>query len=197
MSFLRVLIVLLLLAVPAFAQEPETRTALFAGGNFWSLQYAFDRTPGITNTVTGYTGGRIANPGYKQVADGSSGHRMGLLVTYDPARISYAQLLDVFWHNIDPMDGAGQFCDRGMPYTSVIYFDTPDQLQIAADSKMLLEADAESMGGQAITTVILKAQAFYPAESYHQQYYRRNPLRFRYWERTCGRAQRLHAVWGR
>lgn len=196
MPFSRVLIVLLMLASPVSARDADSATAIFAGGNFWSLQYAFDRTPGVTNTVAGYTGGRTANPAYQHVADGSSGHRQAVLVSYDPKRISYDKLLNVYWRNIDPMDAGGQFCDRGMPYTSVIYFKTPQEFQIATDSKMLLEADGERMGGKPIATLILREAAFYPAESYYQQYYRRNPLRFRYYQRTCGRAQRLFDLWG-
>lgn len=196
MSFLRVLALALLLVFPAWASESQTQTAIFAGGNFWSLQYAFDRTPGVTNTVAGYTGGRMPNPSYHAVADGSSGHRQAVLVSFDPKRLPYERLLNVFWRNIDPVDADGQFCDRGLAYTSVIYFSNPQQLQIAADSKMLLEADSNRIGSGTVATHIQRAGPFYPAESYHQAYYRKNPLRFKYYERQCGRAQRLYELWG-
>jgi len=192
---LRIFICWLILLGSAVAAE--TQTAIFAGGNFWSLQYAFERVPGVTNTVAGYIGGKIANPTYEQVADGSSGHRQAVLVTFDPKRISYEKLLNAYWHNIDPLDAGGQFCDRGLPFMSAIYFSDPSQLQIAADSKMLLEADIQSMNGSSVATHIQRATPFYPAESHHQAYYRKNPLRFKFYERQCGRAQRLFDVWSR
>jgi peptide-methionine (S)-S-oxide reductase len=193
---MRFLLVLLIGLMPFAASAADLKTALFAGGNFWAMQYAFDAAPGVDHTIAGYTGGILANPSYLQVARGDTGHRFAVMVFYDPAQISYERLLQVYWHNIDPVDKTGQFCDRGPPFTSAIYYADARQKAAAEDSKALVEADSARLGDLPVATVIAPAGPFYPAESYHQAYYRKNPLRFRFYTNRCGRDQRLYNIWG-
>jgi peptide-methionine (S)-S-oxide reductase len=148
----------------------------------------------VLSTTSGYTGGRIASPSYEQVSEGGTGHREAVRVEYDPARVSYQKLLDVFWRNVDPVDGGGQFCDRGFQYTSAIFTADAEQRRLAEASQQALEQSGKLKGK--VATQILDATAFYPAEDYHQDYATRNPLRYRYYRHGCGRDARLEAIWG-
>lgn len=178
--------------------EPNEKTryevATFAGGCFWCMQPPFDKTPGVIKTVAGYTGGRVKNPTYEQVSSQKTGHLESIEVTYDPSLIPYEKLLEVFWHNIDPTDGKGQFCDKGSSYHSAIFYHDEKQHQAAEHSKANLEARPEFKNK--IETVIQPFHVFYPAEDYHQSYYKKNPIRYKYYRYRCGRDARLKEVWG-
>jgi peptide-methionine (S)-S-oxide reductase len=168
-------------------------TAIFAGGCFWCVEEAFDKVEGVLDTTSGYTGGHVENPSYEQVSSGGTGHIEAVRVTFDPARVSYQRLLQIFWRNIDPLDDGGQFCDRGAQYRSAVFPVTPDQQRLAEASK---QAVAAQLGGRPVATTIQPAQPFYVAEAYHQDYHRTNPVRYRFYKWNCGRAQRLQQVWG-
>jgi peptide methionine sulfoxide reductase msrA/msrB len=169
-------------------------TATFAGGCFWCMQPPFETLPGVTGTTVGYTGGRVPNPTYEQVSSGDTGHVEAIQITYDSARVTYEQLLDVFWHNIDPLTAGGQFCDRGPQYRSVIFTKGDAQHRAAEASRRVLEASKRF--DRPIVTEIVPAAEFYPAEKYHQRYHEKNPVRYRVYRWNCGRDQRLHEVWG-
>ncbi|MDX2272413.1 MAG: peptide-methionine (S)-S-oxide reductase MsrA [Cyanobacteriota bacterium] len=170
----------------------ETAVATFAGGCFWCVEEAFDGIPGVISTTSGYTGGHTPNPTYRQVSSETTGHAEAVQVVYDPDQVTYEQLLNIFWHNIDPLDAGGQFCDRGSSYRSAIFAETPQQLELAEISK---EAIAEQFE-QPIATEIESASTFYPAEDYHQDYHLKNPLQYKYYRFGCRRDPRLQAVWG-
>jgi peptide-methionine (S)-S-oxide reductase len=182
----------LMLAGPFGAAAAQSRTAVFAGGCFWCVEADFDKLPGVQRTVSGYAGGSVANPTYEQVSAGGTGHYEAVQVTYDPGRVSYEQLLTVFWHSVDPTDAGGQFCDRGDSYKTAVFAADAGQRQAAEASKQA----AEQQLGKNIVTPILNASAFYPAEDYHQDYYRKNPVRYRYYRYNCGRDARVEQVWG-
>ena len=177
---------------PAAAVQLETAT--FAGGCFWCVEEAFDKVEGVTSTVSGYIGGRTKNPTYKQVTAGGTGHAEAVQVTYDPAVVSYETLLNVFWHNIDPTDAGGQFCDRGDSYRSAIFYHGDSQKRLAEASKQALQ-QSKTFDGP-VATEIVPATEFYSAEEYHQDYYQKNPLRYKFYKWNCGRAQRLESLWG-
>ena len=183
-------LVLIFLAAPAPAQE--TRVAIFAGGCFWCVEADFDRIPGVLETVSGFTGGTVENPSYRDVVRGGTGHREAVRIVYDPARVSYDDLLVAFWHSVDPTDGGGQFCDRGRSYETAIFVTGEDQRKRAASSK----AAAMKALGREIVTPIETAGAFYPAEDYHQDFYRKSPVRYKFYRWNCGRNQRIAEVWG-
>ncbi len=183
---------LAVLALPALA-APEEK-AIFAGGCFWCEESAFEDLPGVVSAVSGYTGGRTADPTYEQVSTGMTGHAESAEITFDPAKISYEQLLQVFWHNIDPTQADGQFCDHGSQYRSAIFYLNDAQKQAAEASKAKLEQDPRFRGK--IATQIVPASKFYPAEEHHQNYCKVNPLRYKMYAAGCGRAARLKAVWG-
>ncbi len=168
--------------------------AIFAGGCFWCVEHAFDEVDGVVETVSGYTGGDAPAPTYEQVSSGGTGHVEAVLVRFDPARVSYARLLDVFWHNIDPTQANGQFCDIGSQYRAVIFW--RDEAQRAAAEQSLAQLRREAPFGDRIATEILPAGRFWPAEAYHQDYHRRNPIRYRFYRYNCGRDQRLAEIWG-
>jgi len=168
--------------------------AIFAGGCFWCMEGPFDALPGVLSTTSGYTGGRVEQPSYEQVSSGATGHAEAVQVVYDPERIDYAQLLQVFWRNVDPLDDGGQFCDRGSQYRSAIFVRDASQRRLAEASRHELEASGRLTGP--IATEILEAGPFYPAESHHQDYYQKNPLRYRFYRTGCGRDRRLEEVWG-
>jgi len=180
-------------AVPATAADARAR-ATFAGGCFWCMEAPFDKLPGVIATTSGYTGGRVKNPTYEQVSAGRTGHAEVVQVLYDPAKIGYAQLLEVFWHNIDPLARDAQFCDRGSQYRSAIYYHDEEQKRLAEESKRALEASGRFK--QPIVTEIAPAGEFYPAEAYHQDFYRTNPARYRQYRFGCGRDRRLKELWG-
>jgi peptide-methionine (S)-S-oxide reductase len=176
------------------AAPAERAVAIFSGGCFWCMEPPFDALPGVLSTTSGYTGGSVANPSYEQVSSGSTGHRESVKVEYDPNRVSYAQLLEVFWHNVDPTDGGGQFCDRGQQYTTAIFATSDEQFAEAQDAKQKL--DASHRLPHPVVTSILRAGPFYPAEDYHQNYYQKNPLRYKIYRAGCGRDRVLEQLWG-
>jgi peptide-methionine (S)-S-oxide reductase len=193
------LLPLLLLATPVDAQTLQPapaaglRTAAFAGGCFWCMVHPFDQLAGVSAVVAGYTGGNVQQPTYEQVSAGGTGHRESVQVTYDPTKISYQKLLDVFWRNVDPLNAGGQFCDRGMQYTTAIFTADDEQKRLAEQS---LASIQERFAGKAVTQII-PAGPFWRAEDYHQDYYRKNPLHYRFYRYTCGRDARLDEVWGK
>lgn len=169
--------------------------AIFAGGCFWCMQPPFDKLTGVISTQAGYAGGHTANPTYEQTSAGGTGHAEAVRVVYDPAKVSYPQLLQVFWHNIDPVAVDRQFCDRGDQYRSAIFPLDADQRAEAEASKQALQADKRF--SQPIATRIEAAPTFYAAEDYHQDYYKKNPIRYKYYRHGCGRDQRLQEIWGK
>ena len=184
-----VALLVLFLAVPTWTDEA---TAVFAGGCFWCMEPPYDKLPGVLDTTSGYTGGRTDNPTYEQVTAGGTGHFEAVRVTYDPDRISYDELLAVFWRNIDPFDDRGQFCDRGSSYRAAIFFGNEAERVLAEAGK----ADIELRFARKVATRVLPAARFHVAEGYHQNYYTENPLRYRYYRYSCGRDARLKEVWG-
>ena len=183
-------------AGPAIAQESAPaglESAIFAGGCFWCVEEAFDAVPGVVATTSGYTGGTVENPTYEQVSQGGTGHFEAVKVEYDPAKVSYEQLLETFWYNIDPFDPAGQFCDKGDSYKSAVFVGSDAERNLAQSGKQGI-ADRFQ---QPVATEILQEQAFYPAEGYHQDFYKTNPIRYKYYKWGCGRAQRLEEIWGK
>jgi len=175
-------------------KEAKLATATFAGGCFWCMEPPFDKLTGVVSTTSGYIGGTKANPTYEQVSDGSTGHTEAVQVLYDPGKVSYAQLLEVFWRNVDPLTPNAQFCDKGSQYRSAIFFHDAEQQKLAEESKRKLEASGRFK--QPIVTELVSATTFYAAEEYHQDYYQKNPLRYRYYRHGCGRDARLKEVWG-
>ncbi len=169
--------------------------AIFGGGCFWCMEPPYDKLPGVKSTVSGYIGGSVDNPTYEQVSAGGTGHVEVLEVTYDPRKISYEKLLEVFWRNIDPFAVNRQFCDVGDQYRSAIFTIGPEQARLADSSKRKLQASGGAFK-QPIATEILVATEFYPAEDYHQDYYLKNPVRYKYYRFSCGRDQRLKQIWG-
>ncbi|MBI2742372.1 MAG: peptide-methionine (S)-S-oxide reductase MsrA [Chlamydiales bacterium] len=169
-------------------------SATFAGGCFWCMQHDFDDVEGVVSTTAGYTGGVKADPTYEEVSKGGTGHVESVRVEYDPKKISYEQLLDVYWHNIDPTRDDGQFCDSGSQYRPVIFYHNKEQKRLADQYK---EALIRSKKIEPILVEILPAKTFYPAEEYHQEYYKKNPGRYKFYRYNCGRDQRLKEVWGK
>ena len=176
------------------AATAEQAVATFAGGCFWCMEPPYDHLDGVLSTTSGYTGGSTADPTYQEVSRGGTGHAEVVQVVYDPAKVSYEQLLDVYWRNVDPLDGGGQFCDRGDSYRTSIFVHDADQRRLAEASKQALE-DSDRFT-QPIVTPIVDAPTFYPAEDYHQDYYEKNPVRYKFYRWNCGRDQRLAEVWG-
>jgi peptide-methionine (S)-S-oxide reductase len=176
--------------VPAAGQKVAT----FAGGCFWSMQKAFDGVPGVVTTTAGYAGGTKADPSYEQVETGKTGHAESVQLTYDPAKISYQQLLDIYWHHIDPLTVNAAFCDRGPQYRSIIFYADPEQREQAETSKKAL--DQSHRFKTPVVTSVEPATKFYPAEEYHQQFYKKNPQHYEAYRIGCGRDQRLKELWG-
>jgi peptide-methionine (S)-S-oxide reductase len=176
------------------AAATTTAKAIFAGGCFWCVESDFDKVPGVLSTTSGYTGGKIANPTYQQVSNHSTGHAEAVEVVYDPAKVSYARLVEYFWRTIDPTVKDQQFCDRGSPYRTAIFAQDAEQLKIAQDSRAAL--DKTKPFKEPIVTEIVLASTFYPAEAYHQDYYLKNPVRYKYYRTSCGRDARLKQLWG-
>jgi peptide-methionine (S)-S-oxide reductase len=181
---------------PAAAEStPRTAIAIFAGGCFWCMEPPFDKLPGVISTTSGYTGGRVPNPTYDQVSAGGTGHAEAVQVKYDPARIGYAQLLEVFWRNIDPLAVDRQFCDVGDQYRSAIFPIGAEQQRLAEASKRALQDSGRF--DRPIATQIVAASRFYRAERDHQDYYKKNPVRYKFYRFNCGRDQRLEELWGK
>ena len=174
--------------------EKQTAVALFAGGCFWCMEPPFDKLDGVLSTTSGYIGGSKADATYTKTSSGKTGHREAVRIEFDPARINYTLLLEVFWRNIDPHDARGQFCDKGPQYTSAIFALTDEQRSLAEASKAKIESEGNLSGP--IVTEILPAAPFYPAEDYHQDYYKKNPVRYKLYRWSCGRDARLKQVWG-
>lgn len=185
-------IMLMLCLSAGGAMAAENKSAVFAGGCFWCLEKPFDELPGVIETQSGYTGGAVPNPTYEQVSSGSTGHVEAVRVVYDPGKVSYAELLSVFWRNIDPTDAGGQFCDRGPQYRSAVFFADAGEQDEAFRQKARLEKE----NGMRVVTEILPRAEFYAAEEYHQDYYSKNPLRYHFYRQGCGRDQRLRQIWG-
>lgn len=177
-------------------QQPAGRVekAALAGGCFWCMEAPFDQLPGVLSVTSGYTGGKKKNPTYEEVSAGGTGHAEAVQIVYDPAKISYEKLLAVYWHNIDPTVKDRQFCDSGNQYRSAIFYTSEEQHRIALQSKSALAKNYPLIGP--IVTEISPAGEFYPAEEYHQHYYKKNPLRYKYYRNSCGRDQRLRELWG-
>ena len=186
-------------SLAAGQNEPATATdglevATFAGGCFWCVESDFDKVPGVVRTISGYTGGHVDNPTYGQVSSGGTGHHEAVQIFYDPKQVTYAKLLEIFWRTIDPVDAGGQFCDRGESYTTAIFANSDEQLELAQASKKKLEESG--VLGQPVATSVEKAGPFYPAEDYHQDFYTKNPLRYKFYRYSCGRDGRVKDLWG-
>ncbi len=180
-------------ATPA-APGAKTETATFAGGCFWCVEADFDKVPGVISTTSGYTGGKVANPTYEQVSADRTGHAEAVQIVFDPARVSYEQLVEKFWRTIDPTVRDRQFCDAGTPYRTAIFANSDAQLAAARASLAALEKSKPFK--EPIVTPVERAGAFYPAEEYHQDYYKKNPVRYSYYRTSCGRDARLKQLWG-
>ena len=181
--------------VSAQTPPPKTAIATFAGGCFWCVEEAFEMVPGVISAVSGYTGGTVPNPTYEQVSSETTGHAEAVRVTYDPSKVTYVQLVDWFWRNIDPTQVDGQFCDHGSSYRSAIFVHDDAQRKVAEATKQALQASGRFK--QPIVTEINTAGPFYEAEDYHQGYYKKNANRYRFYTFGCGRAQRLEQLWGK
>ncbi len=182
---------LLILAHPSPALA-ATAEAVFAGGCFWCVEADFDKLPGVKQTISGYSGGSVSRPSYKQVSAGGTGHYEAVKVLYDPKQVSYAKLVDFFLHHVDPTDGNGQFCDRGGQYRTAIFATAAQKPEAEAAI-----ARAAKQLKQPLKTPVLASQPFWPAEDYHQDYYKKEPLLYRYYRLRCGRDQRIEQVWGK
>ena len=180
-------------ADPPTGKKTEIRTAIFAGGCFWCIEADFEKLPGVLGAESGYTGGHTVNPSYEQVSAGNTGHTEAIRVSYDPQKVSYPQLLDYFWRHIDPTVKNRQFCDIGTQYRSGIYWQNEDERKAAESSRDALLASGRL---PRIETEIAAATPFYPAEEYHQDYYRKNPIRYAYYRQGCGRDARVKQIWG-
>ena len=183
------------LAADTAAPAPsKTATAIFAGGCFWCTESDFEKLPGVISAESGYTGGKKADPTYEQVSDGGTGHTEAVRVTYDPEKVTYSNLVEYFWHTIDPTVKDRQFCDAGTQYRSAIFWQNEDERKLAEASRAALLASGKF---KTIYTEIVAASTFYPAEEYHQDYYKKNPIRYNYYRTGCGRDARLEEVWGK
>jgi peptide-methionine (S)-S-oxide reductase len=197
LKFLAVMAVAAAAWTAAAAQAPTpaapTAIATFAGGCFWCVEADFDKVPGVISATSGYTGGTTVNPTYPEVGSGRTGHAESVEIVFDPAKVSYAQLLDTFWHGIDPLVKDRQFCDVGDEYRTAIFVHDAEQRRLAEESKRRVEAQLKAT----VYTQIVDAGPFYRAEEYHQGYHRKNPLRYTYYRWNCGRDQRLEQIWGK
>ena len=190
-SLLLVALVGVSLAATAGEKRQQLATAIFAGGCFWCMEHPFDEVDGVVSTTSGYTGGHVSDPTYKQVSAGTTGHTEAVQVVYDPAKVDYQALLKIFWRNVDPLDPSGQFCDKGSQYRTAIFYVDDAQRRLAEASKARLEQRFP----EPIVTELEPATVFYPAENYHQDYYQKNPIRYRLYRYRCGRDERLKQLW--
>ncbi|MFZ2199078.1 MAG: peptide-methionine (S)-S-oxide reductase MsrA [Thermodesulfovibrionales bacterium] len=182
------------LLISATVMAANSEKATFAGGCFWCMEHPFDEIPGVISVTSGYTGGHENNPTYEEVSAGRTGHAEAVQVVYDPAKVTYDKLLNVFWHNIDPTTKDRQFCDSGNQYRSAIFYHSAEQQRLALQSKAQLEKIKTFK--EPVVTEIVQATQFYPAEEYHQQYYKKNPIRYKFYRTNCGRDRRLKELWG-
>ena len=173
-------------------KRTETAKATFAGGCFWSVELLFDKVDGVLSTISGYTGGAKKSPTYDQVVTGRTGHAESVQITYDPKKVSYEKLLDVFWHNIDPLTPDAQFCDAGSQYRTAVFYHDETQKRLGEKSKKALQGRFK----QLIVTQIVPVSQFYPAEDYHQDFHLKNPVRYQLYRAGCGRDRRLEELWG-
>ena len=176
------------------AASDELAVATFAGGCFWCVESDFDTVPGVVETISGYTGGTVDNPTYRQVTEGGTGHREAVTIRYDPKQVTYERLLHIFWRSVDPTDAGGQFCDRGDSYRTAVFAGTEEESRLAEASKDALERSGTLT--DTIVTPIEPLGKFYPAEDYHQDYYTKNPFRYKFYRFSCGRDARVQEVWG-
>jgi peptide-methionine (S)-S-oxide reductase len=198
---MRLLVSLVAVLAVAFGAAAETSkpaapgaTATFAGGCFWCTEADFDKVPGVISTTSGFIGGHVANPSYQDVVRGDTGHTEAVEIVFDPSKVSYAQLLDVFWRNHDPLSKDRQFCDRGSQYRPGIFYHDEDQRLLAEKTKQAAQA---RFAPRVVQTEITKATTFYKAEDYHQDYYVKNPVRYKFYRFNCGRDARLEELWGK
>ncbi len=198
LRFCLLLALAVVLPAAALAQNKPAaglETAIFAGGCFWCMEPPYDKLPGVVSTTSGYVGGHTKNPTYEQVSSGTTGHAEAVQVVFDPTKVSYEKLLEVFWRNIDPTTANAQFCDHGSQYRSGIFYLNEEQHRLAVASRERLESTKPF--SQPIVTEITHATTFYPAEDYHQDYYKKNPLRYKFYRTACGRDSRLEELWGK
>jgi peptide-methionine (S)-S-oxide reductase len=179
-------------ATPAPVKNDGESIATFAGGCFWCTESDFEKVPGVISAVSGYTGGRVAKPTYAQVSHGGTGHAESVQVRFDPAKVSYEQLLKVYWHSVDPTVKDRQFCDTGTQYRTAIFAHDAEQQRLAEATR----AEVEKQLGVPVYTEVVAADTFYPAEDDHQDYYKKNPLRYKFYRANCGRDARLEQIWG-
>ena len=172
-----------------------TAKATFAGGCFWCMEPPFDKLPGVISTTSGYMGGKTKNPTYESISTGTTGHAEVVQIEYDPAKVTYARLLEVFWRNVDPTQRDGQFCDQGTQYRTAIFYHNDEQKTLAEASKAALQKNKPFKGD--LVTEITAAPVFYRAEEYHQDFYKKNPTRYQLYSTGCGREARLQTLWGR
>lgn len=194
---MKTLFLSLMLALPlslAATEPPVTAVATFAGGCFWCTEADFEKVPGVVSAVSGYIGGKVKNPSYEAVSAGGTGHTEAVEIRFDPAKVSYEKLLDIFWKSIDPTAKDRQFCDSGSQYRSGIFYHDDEQRRLAEASKTALEKSGRLKGP--IYTEVTKASTFYPAEDYHQDYYKKNALKYKFYRNGCGRDKRLEQLWG-
>jgi peptide-methionine (S)-S-oxide reductase len=184
----------MLMAPTAVLAATKLEKATFAGGCFWCMEHPFDGLPGVVSVTSGYTGGHKKNPTYEEVTDGGTGHAESVQIVYDPSKVTYERLLNVFWHNIDPVARDRQFCDIGNQYRSAIFYHNEEQHRLALQSKAQLEKNKTFK--EPVATEIARATEFYPAEDYHQHYYKKNPIRYKFYRTSCGRDRRLKELWG-
>jgi peptide-methionine (S)-S-oxide reductase len=177
------------------AAEATLGKAYFAGGCFWCMEEAFEKIEGVVSATSGYMGGTVANPSYEDVSSGRTGHAESIEVVYDPVKVSYQKLLDAFWRNVDPITPNAQFCDHGSQYRSAIFFQTDEEKRASDTSKQAIEQSKRFT--EPIVTQIVMASRFYSAEEYHQDFYKKNPVRYKFYKYSCGRAQRLEELWGK
>jgi len=182
-------------AQPGPGAKPATARATFAGGCFWCMEEVYDKVPGVIATVSGYMGGQSKNPTYEQIGTGRTGHAEVVQVEYDPAKVGYAKLLEVFWRNIDPTQKDAQFCDQGSQYRSGVFYHDEEQKRLAEASRLALQKNKPFRGE--IVTEITQASQFYPAEGYHQDFHQKNPTRYKFYKSGCGREARLQQLWGK
>jgi peptide-methionine (S)-S-oxide reductase len=180
---------------PSVAESGEPAKAYFAGGCFWCMEEVFEKVDGVIAAVSGYMGGTVQNPSYEDVSSGQTGHAESVEVLYDPSKVTYNQLLEAFWRNVDPITPNAQFCDHGTQYRAAIFYQNDQEKRFAEESRQAIEQSKRF--NQPIVTQIMMASRFYPAEEYHQDFYKKNPIRYKFYKYNCGRAQRLEELWGK
>jgi len=190
-----VIVVLLNVLSHSVVESGETARAYFAGGCFWCMEEAFEKVDGVIAVVSGYMGGTLQSPSYEEVSAGRTGHAESVEVLYDPSKVTYNQLLEAFWRNVDPITANAQFCDHGTQYRAVIFYQNDQEKRFAEESKQAI--DQSTRFNQPIVTQIVMASQFYAAEEYHQDFYKKNPIRYKFYKYNCGRAQRLDELWGK